>query len=105
MKKSPLKWQFLLCFGAIDSKHITMMALQNSESHYFNNKGTHSFLLIKGVANAYYELIYVNVGYDDRICNIGVVRNCYLHYALERKWLPLSEPEAITILYWINVEI
>lgn len=89
-----LKWQFPHCFGAIDGKHITMVAPQNCGSLYFNYKNTHSIVLM-GVADANYKLIYVDVGCNGRISDGGVFSNCSLHDALESKQLPLPEPEPL----------
>ncbi|XP_016665006.1 uncharacterized protein LOC107885826 [Acyrthosiphon pisum] len=89
-----LKWQFPHCFGAIDGKHITIVAPQNRGSLYYNYKNTHSIVLI-GVADANYKLIYVDVGCNGRISDRGVFNNCSLHDALESKQLTLPEPEAL----------
>lgn len=89
-----LKWQFPHCFGAIDGKHITIVAPQNSGSLYYNYKNTHSIVLM-GVADANYKLIYVDVGCNGRISDEGVFNNCSLHDALESKQLTLPEPEAL----------
>lgn len=89
-----LKWGFPHCFGAIDGKHITMVAPENCGSLYYNYKGTHSIVLM-GVADANYKLIYVDVGCNGRISDGGVFTNCSLHDALESKQLPLPEPEAL----------
>ncbi|KAL4148743.1 hypothetical protein QTP88_002911 [Uroleucon formosanum] len=89
-----LQWQFPHCFGVIDGKHITIVAPQNSGSLYYNYKNTHSIVLM-GVANANYKLIYVDVGCNGRISDGGVFNNCSLHDALESKQLTLPEPQAL----------
>lgn len=71
-----------------------MVAPANYGSLYYNYKHTHSIVLM-GVADANYKLIYVDAGCNGRISDGGVFTNCSLHDAFESKQLPLPEPEAL----------
>lgn len=89
-----LNWHIPHCFGVIDGKHITIVAPQNSGSLYYNYKNTRSIVLM-GVADANYKLIYIDVGCNGRISDRGVFKNCSLYDALESKQLPLPELKAL----------
>lgn len=86
-------WNFPHCIGAIDGKHVVMNAPPNSGSIYYNYKNTHSIVLM-GIADAEYKLIYVDVGCNGRISDGGVFNKCSFAHALETNQLhlPRSKP-------------
>ena len=55
------RWNFPNCLGAIDGKHIVMGQPADSESHYWNYKGSDSIVLL-AVVGPNYEFLYVDVG-------------------------------------------
>ena len=55
------KWNFPNCLGAIDGKHITIRAPDNTGTAYFNNKKSFSICLM-AVASADYKFITIDVG-------------------------------------------
>lgn len=81
-------WNFPNCIGALDGKHIVMIAPPNSGSVYYNYKHTHSIVLM-GIADAEYKLIYVDVGCNGRIADGGVFNKCSFAEKLENGELSL----------------
>ena len=49
------------CIGTIDGKHVSMQAPPRSGSYFFNNKKTHSIVLM-AVANLNYQSNVVDIG-------------------------------------------
>ena len=70
-------WNFFICVGAIDGKHIMMVPPANSGSHYYNYKQRHSIVLM-AVVGPDYECIYADVGTNGRVSDGGVWNKCSL---------------------------
>lgn len=88
------RWQFPNCIGAIDGKHINMMAPPNSGSLFFNYKAKHSIVLM-GIADAEYKLLYIDVGCNGRTSDGGVFNHCSFAKALEANVLNLPPPQPL----------
>ena len=71
--KNFIKWKFPHCFRALGGKYISMIAPVDCRSLYYNYsyKPTHSIVLM-AVADANYELIYVDTGCNCNISDRGV---------------------------------
>lgn len=80
--------------GAIDGKHVAIIAPANSGSLFYNYKKTHSIVLM-GIGNAEYELSYIDVGVNGRHSDGGIYKNCSFYKALENNQLNIPPPKAL----------
>lgn len=87
-------WNFPNCTGSMDGKHLVMFAPPNSGSIFFNYKHTHSIVLL-GITDAEYKLIYVDVGCNGRISDGGVFNKSSYARALESNRLHLPQPKPL----------
>lgn len=88
------QWNFPHCLGAVDGKHVVMVAPPNSGSVYFNYKHTHSIVLM-AICDANYKFLYVDSGCNGRISDGGVYRKCSFPTALESGTLHWPDPIAL----------
>ena len=87
-------WNFLHCIGAIDGKHVVMLAPANSGSEWFNYKKTHSIVLL-AICTADYEFTLVDIGDAGRQSDGGVYSNSKLGYAIDNNIIDIPPPEPI----------
>ncbi|KAF2892406.1 hypothetical protein ILUMI_13761 [Ignelater luminosus] len=66
-------WNFPLCVGELDGKHINFRLPSSAGSYFYNYKGAHSIVLL-GVCYATYKFIYIDIGVNGRISDGGVYR-------------------------------
>jgi hypothetical protein len=80
-RKFESMWDFPLCLGAMDGKHIVFRPPASAGSYYYNYKGSHSIVLL-AVVDAEYKFLYVDVGVNGRISDGGVFRESSLSRAI-----------------------
>ncbi|XP_055919373.1 putative nuclease HARBI1 [Eupeodes corollae] len=66
------KWQFPLCLGALDGKHIAFRAAKTDGAYYYNYKGFNSIVLL-AMCDATYKFTYIDIGCNGRINDAGVL--------------------------------
>ena len=79
-------WNFPNCLGAIDGKHVTIQAPNNSGSSYFNYKKSFSIVLL-AVCNAKYEFILVDIGEAGRNSDSGIYNSSLIGKAIDENML------------------
>lgn len=88
------KWQFPNCIGALDGKHITIQAPNNSGSLYWNYKKTYSIVLL-ALVDAFYNFIAIDVGAYGKNSDGGILVNSNLGKSLEND--ALNVPKSKTL--------
>jgi hypothetical protein len=76
------KWNFLICTGALDDKHITIQAPTKSGHYYCNYTDYPNNVLMESV-NAQYKFIVVNTGCNVRTSHGGVFSAPGIPHSLE----------------------
>ena len=85
------RWNLPNCIGALDGKHIDIIAVPDSGSYYFNYKGRNSIVLM-ALVYSNRRFIYVDIGCNGRLSDGGVFSNTTLHKYLEDTTNPLNIP-------------
>ncbi|CAH1970881.1 unnamed protein product [Acanthoscelides obtectus] len=84
-------WNFPMCLGSMDGKHIIIQSPKFSGSEYINYKGTFSIVLF-AIVDANYNFIYVYIGCQGRISDGGVFKNSGFAKALDKSMLNFPQP-------------
>lgn len=82
------RWNFPLCCGALDGKHVVLKAPANSGSMFYNYKGTLSLVLL-AVADAQYCFRVIDVGGYGRTRDGGSLANSAFGQVLQAGTLQL----------------
>lgn len=88
------KWNFPNCIGAVDGKHVVMIAPPNSGSIYYNYKHTHSIVLM-AICDGDYKFIYIDAGTNGRIADGGIFNNCSFTTAMNNGALNFPDPQPL----------
>ena len=88
-------WNFPNCLGAMDGKHINIVAPARSGSLFFNYKKTFSIVLL-AICNANYEFLMVDIGEAGRQSDAGVFANSNLGHSITNNLLPVPEPRILS---------
>ncbi|XP_034542105.1 uncharacterized protein LOC117814732 [Notolabrus celidotus] len=88
------KWQYPICLGALDGKHIYIQPPGHSGSTFCNYKGRFSVVLM-AVVDAQYKFVYVSVGAQGRLSDGGLFAHSDLRRAMEAGLLNVPPPEPL----------
>ncbi|XP_058056222.1 uncharacterized protein LOC131207618 [Anopheles bellator] len=88
------KFQFPHCLGALDGKHVKILAPVHSRSEYYNYKKCFSIVMMV-IADANFNIIYANVGAQGRFSDGSVFRKTTIHHNIERNTAGLPEDEPL----------
>ena len=88
------KWQFPLCAGAMDGKHVQLKAPADSGSQYFNYKGHYSIVLM-AICDAKSKFVVIDVGAFGSSSDGGILQDSTFFQLLRTKKLNLPGPAKI----------
>ena len=88
------KWNFPLCLGALDGKHVHIKAPPNSGSLYFNYKHTFSMVLM-ALVDANYKFIFADIGAFGKCSDGGIFSSCELGKGLANEALNIPDDEIL----------
>lgn len=93
-RKFNMLWNFPHCVGAIDGKHVLIIAPPNSGSEYFNYKEQFSIVLL-AIVDAQYNFLYANVGAKGKSSDGGLFRETAFYKKMTDKTLSLPPVETL----------
>lgn len=85
-KNFETKWNFPLCCGAIDGKHVAIKRPPGSCSEFYNYKGGYSVILL-ALVDADCKFLYIDVGTNGRANDASVFRMSSLKSAIDNSKL------------------
>lgn len=92
-----IRWNFSLCCGVIDGKHVLIRNPPHGTSNYFNYKGTYSVVLLAAV-DANYCFIYIDVGANGRMNDASIFNNSSFNEAISTNQLNVPK-NAVFVAY------
>ncbi|CAH2010848.1 unnamed protein product [Acanthoscelides obtectus] len=87
-------WNFPNCIGAVDGKHVKVIAPQHSGSMYFNYKHYFSIVL-QGVCDANYKLLVIDVGGYGKQSDGGTFQSSNLYKRIHQNKLNVPNPDSL----------
>lgn len=89
-----MRWEFPLCIGALDGKHVAFRASQKDGSLYYNYKGFNSIILL-ALCDADYKFTYIDIGCNGRNNDAGVLNKSDFRKVLDNASTHLPEDAVI----------
>ncbi|XP_071633969.1 uncharacterized protein [Temnothorax longispinosus] len=93
-EKFAQRWNFPHCVGALDGKHVVIMAPANSGSTFYNYKGQHSIVLMTLVSGDY-KFLMVDIGAQGRHSDGGIFKNSEMGRRFSAGLINLPSPNII----------
>ncbi|XP_052873273.1 uncharacterized protein LOC128278585 [Anopheles cruzii] len=88
------KLHFPHCLGALDGKHVKIVAPTISRSEYYNHKKCFSIVMMI-IADANFNIIYANVGAQGRFSGGDVFKQTTMHRNIEANTAGLPEDDPL----------
>lgn len=95
------RWNFPMCTGAIDGKHVRIQCPGNSGSLYYNYKNFFSNVLF-ALVDADYKFIGIDVGSYGRESDAGIFNKCALGKKIRDRKFAIPPP---AIIQGTNIEV
>ena len=85
------KWNFPLCLGALDGKHVRMKCPAKAGSLFYNYKRFHSILLL-ALVDANYKFIVIDVGSAGREGDAAIFQTSSVAEMIKNNTLQIPKP-------------